>query len=351
MPPRRPAFMPERLLVVGLGSVGTRHLRVARELLPQAQFAVLRHRSHQDVSHTGLHRCFTSLDEALKFRPDAAVIANPSTLHLDVAMPLADAGVHLLVEKPLAAASAGIPELVAMCRARSVTLMIGYNLRFMPSLRRFRELVLDNRGGRVLSVRAEIGQYLPSWRPDFDYRQTVSAKAALGGGVLLELSHDIDYLRWIFGEVEWVSAVVRKQSSLDIDVEDTAHLTLGFIPKQNATPAVATLNMDMVRHDSTRSCVVIGERASIRWDALAGTVEIFEKGAASWATLFRDPGSRDGSYVAEWRHFLDCIAYRAAPAVTGADGLQALRIVEAARSSAETKRIVMIERDCMDGNV
>src|SRR5882762_6465801 len=218
--------MLERLLIVGLGSIGRRHARLARDLVPNLQIVALRHRDRPDAGEPGIDHCVSSLAEALRFCPQAAVVANPASHHLEVAMDLARAGVHLLVEKPISNATCGVAELIEECRVRRLTLMIGYNLRFLPSLMRFRELVEGRRVGRVLSARAEVGQFLPSWRPGSDYRQTVSARTELGGGVLLELSHEIDYLRWLFGEVEWVSAVERRQSALEIDVEDTAHLVL-----------------------------------------------------------------------------------------------------------------------------
>ena len=109
------------------------------------------------------------------------------------------------------------------------TLMVGYNLRYMKSLIKFREILSKKKIGKILSVRSEVGSYLPSWRKDTDYKKSVSAKKKLGGGVLLELSHDIDYLFWLFGKVEWVSATIYKQSNLKIDTEDTAIITLGFL--------------------------------------------------------------------------------------------------------------------------
>jgi predicted dehydrogenase len=229
-----------------------------------------------------------------------------------------------------------------VCRAQSIILMTGYNLRFLPSLQRFRELIGEKRAGRVLSVRAEIGQYLPSWRPGHDYRQSVSAKAVLGGGVLLELSHEIDYLRWLFGEVEWVSAIQRKQSGLEVDVEDTAHLILGFANATGEVPVIAALNMDFIRHDTTRSCTVIGEAGSLRWNALAGTVEFFEQGGNIWQTLFTHQHQRDDSYLSEWHHFLACITDGGSPAISGYDGLAVLRIIDAARQSSITGSVVSI---------
>lgn len=337
--------MLERLLIVGLGSIGRRHVRLAREVVPGARIVVLRHRNCQDLPSVGVDHCVTCLDEALRFRPQAAVIANPTSCHLEVALALAHAGAQLLVEKPIASTAQGVSKLIDVCRARGITLMMGYNLRFLPSLRRFRELLAENRIGRVLSVRAEVGQYLPSWRPDSDYRHSVSAQAALGGGVLLELSHEIDYLRWLFGEVEWVSAIQRKQSDLEIDVEDTAHLIVGFTDAASKAPVIASLNMDFIRHDTTRTCTVIGATGTLRWDALAGTVAIFELGAKAWQTLFEHPCQRDDSYLAEWRHFLECIVGGDAPLVSGEDGLAVIRVIEGARLSASTEAIVHIKNE------
>src|SRR3990172_8248650 len=337
--------MLERLLIVGLGSIGTRHARLVRELVPNVQIVVLRHRSCQEMDEPSIDYCVTSLDEALKFSPQAAVIANPASHHLDVALALAQVGVHLLVEKPISHTTQGVSDLIDVCRAQDVILMTGYNLRFAPSLQHLRELLEEKRGGRVLSVRAEIGQFLPSWRPDSDYRQTVSAKATLGGGVLLELSHEIDYLRWLFGEVKWVSAIQRKQSDLEIDVEDTAHLILGFAHETDEVPVIATLNMDFIRHDTIRTCTVIGETGSLRWNALAGTVEIFRQGDNAWQFLFTHQQQRDDSYLAEWRHFLACITKRATPVNSGHDGLAVLQIVEAARQSSTTGVVVPVKQE------
>lgn len=334
--------MLERLLIVGLGSIGARHAKLARELLPNLEITVLRHGRCPEKDEYGIDYCVNSLSDALRHNPQAAVIANPATLHLETAIPLARAGVHLLMEKPIADATYGVAELIELCRLHRLVLMTGYNLRFLPSLLRFRELLREESVGRVLSVRAEIGQFLPTWRPNSDYRQNVSAKAALGGGVLLELSHDIDYLRWLFGEVQWVSAFQRKQSDLEIDVEDIAYLTLGFECSDRATALVASLNMDFLRHDTTRCCTVIGDKGSLRWNALTGTVDLFEPGAHAWQILFSHQHRRDESYSAQWRHFLNCISGTETPLVSGEDGLGVLRIIEAARRSSTRGAIEMV---------
>lgn len=326
----------KRILIVGLGSIGKRHLRLARELFPQADIRVLRHQVAESVPEYS-NGCFYDIEHAIQFAPQIAVIANPAPFHVAIAQRLADSGANLLVEKPIAANEEGIGLLLESVRARGTVLLTGYNLRFLPSLQKFRDLLEAKEIGQVWSVRCEIGQYLPSWRPDTDYRQNVSARHELGGGALLELSHEIDYLRWIFGEIDQVSARIGRQSNLDIDVEDTAHLILGFAPGDDGRRLVGTLNMDFIRHDTTRLCTVIGEKGCLRWNGLTGVVEKFEVGAKEWREQFRHQHQqRDDSYLAEWRQFLSCIAEKKEPLISGEDGLKVLRIIEAARLASKT---------------
>ena len=333
--------MIDRILIVGLGSIGKRHLRLARELLPDGDIRVLRRQECVSIPENS-NGCFSNLETAIAFEPQLAVIASPATFHIDAAQPLAQAGVHLLVEKPLSAALDGVKQLLETCREQKTVLLTGYNLRFLPSLQRFRDLLNERVIGRVLSVRCEIGQYLPSWRPDADYRQGVSARRELGGGALLELSHELDYLRWIFGEVNWVKATLSQQSSLEIDVEDTAHLILGFISAADGHQLIGTVNLDFVRHDTTRLCTAIGEKGSLRWNGITGVVEQFELDAKDWRELFRHQHQRDDSYLAEWLHFLGCINEQTPPLITGGDGLAVLQIIEAARQASELGRQVPV---------
>lgn len=335
--------MNKRVLIVGLGSIGKRHLRITRELLPDADIRVLRHQECPSIPEYA-NGCLSTIGQAIEFSPQLAVIASPATCHMAAALPLAQAGVHLLVEKPLSASLDGIPQLLESSNEQGTVLMVGYNLRFLPSLQRFRDLLNENVIGRVLSVRCEIGQYLPSWRPDTDYRQNVSARRELGGGALLELSHELDYLRWIFGEVDWVKATLSRQSNLDINVEDTAHLILGFESAADGYQLVGTVNMDFIRHDTTRFCTAIGEKGSLRWNGLTGVVEQFEAGSKEWREIFCHQHQRDDSYLAEWQHFIDCIRKQKTPLITGEDGLKVLQIIDAARQASESGSQVLLKK-------
>ena len=141
-----------------------------------------------------------------------------------------------------------------------------------------------------------------------------------------------------------VSAIGRTQSSLEIDVEDTAHLVLGFEKGVTGAHLVATVNMDFVRHDTTRSCTVIGENGSLRWNAIAGSVECYEAGAQGWQLLYAQEPLRDESYLKQWQHFLACIGGSEVPLVSGEDGLAVLRVVEAAKYSSRERRVAKVGR-------
>lgn len=330
-----PTVSIDRILIVSLGSIGQRHLRLARQLHPNADIRILRHQAGSLVPNMA-NGVFSRIEDACAFAPQVAVISSPATCHIPTAQALANVGTHLLIEKPLSDSLVGVTSLLQTCKERDTVLMTGYNLRFLPSLRRFRELLSEGVIDRVLSIRCEVGQYLPAWRPDSDYRLGVSARRELGGGALLELSHELDYLRWIFGDVDWVKATLCRQSRLEIDVEDSAHLILGFAPRSDGHQLIGTVNMDFIRHDSTRLCTAIGESGSLRWDGVTGSVSVYEAGGKEWRDLFSHQPQRDDSYMAEWKNLTDCVNEHTIPAITGEDGLRVLEIIEAIRASART---------------
>lgn len=330
--------MIKRALVVGLGSIGRRHLRLLREALPMSNIRVLRHsKCREPIEYAD--GCFHNLEAARDFAPELAVIASPAPFHLSTAKVLAEAGAHLLVEKPVSDTADGVADLITLCGARARVFQVGYNLRFLDTLQVFRDQIAAAQIGTVQAVRCEIGQYLPEWRPDVDYRGTVSAQRILGGGVLLELSHELDMLRWVFGEVEWLSAWTGRQGMLEIDVEDCAMLQMGF-----AAGHVAQVGMDFLRRDSTRTCTAIGAKGSLRWDAVTGQVARYDSQTGAWIALYAARPHRDFTYRVQIENFLASIDGRPCDvAAQGIDGLAVMRLIEAARlSDAQKGRRILL---------
>ncbi|MBE3139991.1 MAG: Gfo/Idh/MocA family oxidoreductase, partial [Thermoplasmata archaeon] len=194
-----------RILIYGLGSIGRRHLANLRLIEPNAHITVWDQESRLPDCREYLSpedRFVSRLEDALAAQPEVALISSPSPLHVEAALELAKQGAHLFIEKPLSNNLDGVDELIDRCRKRLLVLLVGYNFRFYQPLQVVHQALQDGQIGRVLSTRAEVGQYLPDWRPAIDYSQSVSAKSELGGGALLELSHELDYVRWLVGEIQ-----------------------------------------------------------------------------------------------------------------------------------------------------
>jgi predicted dehydrogenase len=316
--------------IVGFGSAGARALEVLRELRPDAEFLV--------VSRSGaageVFRSTSSLDDVAAFEPDAVVLAGPATTRVDVLRQIGALNVPVFIEKPLAHTLGDAVVAVELLGPALERSQLGYNLRFSEPLVAFRDFVRGGRFGRVVRFSAETGQYLPDWRPGKDYRETVSARAELGGGVLLELSHELDYLRWIFGEWDWVSAWTGRTSSLEIDVEDTALVTIGIEGDQAEPQVVGQLSLDLVRRDKTRVVTAVCEGGTLRWDGIAGTVAVYEPSESRWETVVTDSGSQS-TYRAQWDSFFSVVEKGSAPLVAMSDGVAVLRAVEAIRHSHE----------------
>lgn len=322
--------MGSRFAVIGFGSAGARALEVLRELRSDAEFLVVsRHAAPQEDAQVT-----SSVDDVLAFAPDALIVAGPSTTRTDVLTRLAGLDVPVFIEKPLAHTLGDALYVLDLLEPVAEQSQLGYNLRFSESLVAFRDLVRGGRFGRVVRFTAETAQYLPDWRPEKDYRESVSGQAELGGGVLLELSHELDYLRWIFGEWHWVSAWTGRTSSLEIDVEDTALVTIGIEGDTAAAQLMGQLSLDFVRRDKTRVVSAVCEGGTIRWDGVAGTVEAFLPSESGWETLMTDSGSQS-TYRAQWASFLSVVEEGTRPMVAIADGVAVLRAVEAIRRSHE----------------
>ncbi|MCH7929401.1 MAG: Gfo/Idh/MocA family oxidoreductase, partial [Proteobacteria bacterium] len=296
--------------------------RISLRSMPMSfsRWSLSRESSRTDAETGPADHVVYSLDAALEKRPELAIIASPAAFHLDTALPLAESGVHLLVEKPLSNGLDRVDRLIDICFSRHLTLMVGYNFRFYRPLRQLKAALNRGQIGRIVAYRAEVGMYLPDWRPTADYRASASARQALGGGVLLELSHELDYTRWLLGDVTDVFAHVQKASDLDIDVEDLAELQLSF-----AAGGVASIHLDMIQRVAFRNCRVIGTEGTLLWDGPSHRVAMYSAGNGEWVDLH--PAAeidRNQMYLSELQYFLDCVATREPAEPSGVAGRRVL---------------------------
>lgn len=250
-----------RALIIGTGSIGRRHVESLQALAAGTEFVLLRRGGKTDDYSASLKSTVVgTMAEALDRKPDLAVIATPSALHIDSLLPVIKAAIPFYVEKPVVTTRDQSIAVAATLgnRFRAPTL-VGCNLRFLPSLHTLRRLLPD--AGRIVRASFQAGQWLPDWRKGRDYRSDYSADGALGGGVIFDLVHELDAVRWLLGDFTDVRGVGGSFSSLALKSEDTAVLTLG----RREGPAVS-VGLDYVSRRPVRRYELVGEKATLAWD-------------------------------------------------------------------------------------
>jgi predicted dehydrogenase len=321
--------------VAGCGSIGRRHIRNLRALTvdPIHVFDLNSESMDAAVRDFSVSAC-TSFEDGAQ-RASLALICTPPNEHVPLAMSAVRAGCHVFIEKPISDTVTGVQDLLECAAERRRIVYTGYNLRFHRGLRRVHQILKSGVMGRLLSLRAEFGQYLPDWRPNTDYRLSYTAQAALGGGIVRDASHEIDYVRWLSGEVRSVSCVADRVSSLEMDVEDTAEITLRF-----ESGAIGQIHVDCTQRDYTRNCKLICEEGTLLWDYASGLRQ-YDPRTRTWQY---EPFEYDANlmYVDELSHVLACVSGETPPEVDGAAGARVLQITLAALESAATHREVLL---------
>lgn len=324
----------KNLAIIGLGSIGRRHLRLLKEVRPDISVTLIRSGKGQSWPEESLaKRTVYSIDQALSEGIQAAIISTPASLHIPQALEFVTADIPLLIEKPLSNNLLDVEKLKTFYTNNKNLILIGYVLRYSLASQYFHKLLTEECIGIPLFVRVECSSYLPAWRPEQNYKATVSAQPELGGGVLLELSHELDYVNWLFGPFKKVKAALHNSGILDISVEDTADLLLS-----NIRGLPVSIHLDFCCRQTTRHCTVQGDKGSLCWDILNNQVRWIPNNGAPQAWDF--PMERDTLFVKQLTHFFACIEQGKHPRVTLDDGIAALQLVDAARNAHYNERTV-----------
>ncbi len=346
-----------KILIVGLGGIGQRHLRNLKALLGsdaeiigcdlRRDMPVLTDQLKVEEGATleskyGFH-IHPDLEEALAEQPEVTFICNPSSRHIPTAMRAAQAGCHLFIEKPLSHNLEGVDELIALMEQRGLKAAVGYQMRFHPCLQRLHALVQERKIGRMLSVRAEVGEYMPGWHTYDDYRQIYASRKDLGGGVILSQIHEMDYLYWLFGMPRSLYTLGGHLSSLEIDVEDTAD-TLMQCEFEGRTLPVA-LHQDYLQKPLSRFCEVFGEAGRILVNIRDLNVSMWDgQGNLLESTTFED-FQRNQLFLSELKCFLDWIEGTGQAAVDLRTGAQSLRMALAAKESLASGKVIELQKE------
>jgi predicted dehydrogenase len=323
------------VLVMGCGSIGSRHIRNLKTLgVPRViaydSDSTRVERVSKDYGIEGL-RELKDLEQV-----DAAFVCTSTRFHVSAASHALDLGAHLFIEKPISDSLEGVDELLQKARTLERKIMIGFNLRYHPCVQRIKSLLDEGRIGRVVGARLQFGQYLPDWHPWEDYRHGYSANKQLGGGVILDRVHELDYIRWLLGEFREVTCVAGKLSGLEIDTEDYAEILL-----RCETGAIVEVHLDYIQRVYSSTCQIIGEAGTILWDYAGRSVRCFLSESGEWRE-WPEPRGFDinQTYLEEIGTFFDVLDEKRKPPVNGEDGRRILQIALAAKRSAEEGRTI-----------
>lgn len=315
----------QKVLVCGYGSIGKRHVCIVQKLIPGVKIAILRSnpKSIQNQSH---YLEFIDVESALNWAPDFVIIANPAPFHVELALNSLRQSIPTFIEKPLGSGHESKEHFIELLDLeQSVPVLVGYVLRHDAGVKILKDWLTQKLIGQVVEIDLHCGSWLPDWRQSTDYRETVSASRSLGGGVLRELSHEIDLAHYLFGHLRLLFARVKQSGLIQCDVEDQA-----TIVAETDEGVGLTIRINFCTNPTTRRLTIRGDRGQIVHDAVEKSVTLASKDALQIVSY------AEGSelmYEAQMSHFISCCAKKASPVCTVRDGMQVLKFIQNVESS------------------
>ena len=292
-------------MIVGLGSIGKRHLRniLAIENTKKLEIIIYSKQTKSYLSNHKNIKIFDTLDKCLLEKPDVAFITNETVHHIPIAIKLAKVGLDLFIEKPLSNKISNVKTFSKIVETKKLITLVGCNLRFHRCINEIKNLIDQKVIGDIISVKVECGTYLPDWHPNEDYSKSYASRDDLGGGVVLTCIHELDYLFWFFGETQEVFSMTGKYSNLKITASDLSAIILKF--KNNI---IAEVHLDYFQKPEARSCKLIGTKGTITWDSLSNEVKIYDFKKSKWKSKLKiKKYDKNEMYVKELEHFIHCV--------------------------------------------
>lgn len=293
----------------------------------------------QIASQYAIERTYSTLDAALADGADAAVIATPAHLHVPIALKLAEAGVHLLIEKPLGTSLEGVDRLAATVAKRRIVAAVAYVHRANPILQAMRAAIVQGRFGPPMDVVLSAGQHFPTYRPA--YREIYYRDRATGGGAIQDfLTHMINLVEWLVGPADRVLADASHQVLEGVEVEDTVHC----VSRHGPVMVSCAINQYQAPNEVTVTVVCRGGTA--RFEPHFSRWRWMDKPDGPWHDECAEPAERDGLFIRQAESFLDAIEGLGAPLCSLAEGIQTLRVNLAALASCQCSSWQTIDRGC-----
>ncbi len=329
-----------KILAIGCGSIGKRHITNLKEL--GVKNLVIcdtnEKRLAQIASEFSIEKKYTDYRQAIleNVDVDAAIISTPTSLHTPIATFAAENKLNTMIEIPISHNLEGVDELLSLVKSNNLICMIGMVWRFHPGKLLIKGLIEKAAIGRIYTVGLYGGDYLPDWHPGADYREEYSARKSLGGGVIITNITGFDDVRWLFGEADEIVGVYDKISHLDIEAEDVAAY---IIKLRNGI--LVELYTDFFQRPLKEEIHIVGEKGTISWDRQEKVVRVYEAESKAWRKFNYDFKIND-MYIAEMKHFLQCLIEHKKPLINELEGWKTLQLAMAAKTSSEERKFVKL---------
>jgi predicted dehydrogenase len=300
-----------KILIVGLGSIGKKHVKAIKSILPNAEIFALRSKINAEKL-PGVTNIF-NLVEIASVTIDFAIIANPTSEHKRTIEQLTKYDFPLFIEKPVSSLL-DIEDLINSINSKRISTYVACNLRFLDCIKFIKEKLPQMQNKKLNEVNVYCGSYLPDWRPNIDFRKTYSAIAELGGGVHIDLIHELDYIYWLFGTPKEVKRYFRSQSSLSVSSFDYANYVLDY----NGFCASVVLNY--YRRDPKRSLELVFEDETWNIDLLKNQITCNNQ------TIFSSEQRIANTYQTQMEYFINCFSEKTKTFNTISDAYNVLKI-------------------------
>lgn len=323
---------------MGYGSIGKRHVENLRKITNHEILVCTKNKQANILKKSGI-KVFQNIEKCLKENPDVGIICNETSYHVDTAIKLAKNHCHIFIEKPLSNSLKNLTSLSNLVKKNNLVTMIGCDMRFHKCILKIYDIISSGKLGKIISVQSQNGSYLPSWHPYEDYRKSYASRKNLGGGVVLTLIHEIDYLSWFFGYPSGVLAHVEKLSDLKISTEDFAAIILKFDKK-----IVAEVHLDYFQKIESRYCKIIGTKGMVYWNSTSNSIIYFNNLTNKRSTIFKYKNfKRNNQFVDELNYFLDCVKNHHPSFNNLDDGIKTLKIALAIKKSSKLEKLISIK--------
>lgn len=311
-----------KVLVVGCGSIGRRHVNNLLKLDNIENILIYTKHCPENLKTEDRKEKIVIINSLRDAEVDSAIIANETYKHIDTAIFLAEKGINLFIEKPLSHNLKKVDSLRDVVKRKKIKAFIGYNLRFLGAIEYIKDRLSKGILGNLYFAKIEVGQNLLQWRPDRDYRNSYSSSREKGGGVALDLSHEIDYMRYLFGDPCYWKVIRTKVSGLEIDSDDIFE---GVYVYDNNF--VCNVHMDYLQLDKKRDIRIVGSEGTLVCDFVKKNIRVNRNNkeeTVNDASLF----DINKTYENELIHFMASIENDTEPKVTLEDGIKALKLLE-----------------------